>query len=82
MKKQQHNWAKLPTWLLGLIFFAVFCNAGAATGVEAQIKSDATTTKVQLVKSYGKLPLSFDTFKNSISNCISYLGTRYKKVTL
>lgn len=59
MNKQQHNWAKLPVWLLGLIAFVVFCNAVAATGDKAQIKPD-TTTKVRLEESYGKLPLSFE----------------------
>jgi hypothetical protein len=56
---KQHKRTKLPVWLLGLIVFAVFCNALAATGVTAHTKPD-TTAKVRLEESYGKLPLSFE----------------------
>ena len=59
MNKKQHKRTKLPVWLMGLIAFAVFCNAVAVTGVITQTKPD-TTAKVHLVESYGKLPLSFE----------------------
>ena len=40
--------------ILGLIFFVVFCNPVAATGVMALTKPD-TTAKVRLVENYGKV---------------------------
>ena len=58
MNKQQHKRTKLPVWLLGLIAFAVFCNAAAATGVKAQTKPD-TTAKVRLVDKLRKAAVEF-----------------------
>ena len=60
MNKQQHKGGKIAGFVTGLlIVFAVFCNAAAATGDKAQTKPN-TSAKVQLVESYGKLPLSFE----------------------
>ena len=69
MNKQQHNWAKLPVWLLGLIVFAVFGNAAVA----AQTKPD-TAAKVRLVESYGNLPLSFEANQGQADKKVQFVS--------
>ncbi|MDD5632640.1 MAG: SBBP repeat-containing protein, partial [Methylococcales bacterium] len=70
---KQHKWTKLPAWLLGLIAFAVFCNAATANGVEAQTKPDATT-KARLEESYGKLPLSFEANRGQTDKQVRFVS--------
>ncbi len=73
MNKRQNKWVKLPAWILILIAFAVFCSVEAATGIKAQTKPD-TTAKVQQVKIYGKLPLSFEANRGQMDKKVQFIA--------
>ena len=77
MDKQQYKMTKLPVCSLGLIAFALFCNAVAAQpggGVNVQANKPDAPAKVRLEESYGKLPLSFEANQGQTDKKVQFIS--------